>query len=177
MDIGLNEEQELLRKAARGFLEKECPEEHVRAMEADDKGYSPQLWRKIAELGWHGLMIAPQFGGSGLSFYDLCIVVEEAGRALLPGPFLPNHAVSHWLQQWAWKNLVRQFRSCIPCQQGNSADSQLPRIGVLAELLGLVRQLAGIRMGREHRAVLRGAIHKFRKSGNCRRGRPSRDVT
>jgi len=93
MDIGLNEEQELLRKAARGFLEKECPEEHVRAMEADDKGYSPQLWRKIAELGWHGLMIAPQFGGSGLSFYDLCIVVEEAGRALLPGPFLPNQVV------------------------------------------------------------------------------------
>jgi alkylation response protein AidB-like acyl-CoA dehydrogenase len=93
MDIGLNEEQELLKEAARGFLEKECPEEHVRAMEADEKGYSPELWRKIADLGWHGLMIAPEFGGSGLSFYDLCIVVEEAGRSLLPGPFIPNQAV------------------------------------------------------------------------------------
>jgi alkylation response protein AidB-like acyl-CoA dehydrogenase len=93
MDIGLNEEQELLKRAARGFLEKECPEEYVRAMEADEKGYSPQLWRKIADLGWHGLMIAPEFGGSGLSFYDLCIVVEEAGRSLLPGPFIPNQAV------------------------------------------------------------------------------------
>ncbi|MBV8139605.1 MAG: acyl-CoA/acyl-ACP dehydrogenase [Deltaproteobacteria bacterium] len=93
MDIGLNEEQELLKEAARGFLEKECPEEHVRAMEADERGYSPDLWRKIAGLGWHGLMIAPKFGGSGLSFYDLCIVVEEAGRSLLPGPFIPNQVV------------------------------------------------------------------------------------
>lgn len=93
MDIGLNEEQELLKGAARGFLEKECPEEHVRAMEADEKGYSPELWRKIADLGWHGLMIAPKFGGSGLSFYDLCIVAEEVGRSLLPGPFIPNQAV------------------------------------------------------------------------------------
>ena len=90
MDIGLNEEQELLRNSAREFLAKECPEQHVREMEADEKGYSPKLWRKIAELGWHGLMIPADFGGSGLSFYDLCIVVEEAGRSLLPGPFVPN---------------------------------------------------------------------------------------
>jgi 3-oxocholest-4-en-26-oyl-CoA dehydrogenase beta subunit len=90
MDIGLNEEQELLKSSARAFLEKECPEEHVRAMEADEKGYSPELWRKIAELGWHGLMIPVEFGGAGLSFYDLCIVAEEIGRSLLPGPFIPN---------------------------------------------------------------------------------------
>jgi alkylation response protein AidB-like acyl-CoA dehydrogenase len=93
MDIGLNEEQELLKRAARGFLEKECTEAHVRAMEADENGYRPELWRKIADLGWHGLMIGPKLGGSGLSFYDLCIVVEEAGRSLLPGPFIPNQVV------------------------------------------------------------------------------------
>lgn len=90
MDVGLNEEQELLKNSAREFLEKECPEAHVRAMEADEKGYSPELWRKIAELGWHGLMVPAEFGGFGLTFYDLCIVVEEAGRSLLPGPFIPN---------------------------------------------------------------------------------------
>jgi alkylation response protein AidB-like acyl-CoA dehydrogenase len=90
MDIGLNEDQELLKSAARDFLEKECPEQHVRAMEADEKGYSPELWRKIADLGWHGLMIPAEFGGAGLSFYDLCIVVEETGRSLMPGPFIPN---------------------------------------------------------------------------------------
>jgi alkylation response protein AidB-like acyl-CoA dehydrogenase len=90
MDIGLNEDQELMKSSARAFLEKECPEQHVRAMEADEKGYSPELWRKIADLGWHGLMIPPEFGGAGLSFYDLCIVVEEAGRSLMPGPFIPS---------------------------------------------------------------------------------------
>jgi alkylation response protein AidB-like acyl-CoA dehydrogenase len=90
MDLGLSEEQELLRNSARDFLEKECPEEHVRAMEEDEKGYSPELWKKMAELGWHGLMIPEEYGGSGFSFLDLCVLVEEFGRALVPGPFIPN---------------------------------------------------------------------------------------
>jgi alkylation response protein AidB-like acyl-CoA dehydrogenase len=59
-------------------------------MEANDQGYGPDLWRKIGELGWHGLMIPAEFGGSGLTFYDLCLVAEEAGRSLLPAPFIPN---------------------------------------------------------------------------------------
>ena len=92
MDLGLSEEQELLRNSARDFLEKECPEEHVRAMEEDERGYSPELWKKMGELGWHGLMIPEAQGGAGFSFLDLCVLVEEAGRALLPGPFIPNQA-------------------------------------------------------------------------------------
>jgi alkylation response protein AidB-like acyl-CoA dehydrogenase len=90
MDLGLSEEQELLKNSAREFLEKECPEEHVRAMEEDEKGYSPDLWKKMAELGWQGLMIPEAQGGAGFSFLDLCVLVEEVGRALLPGPFIPN---------------------------------------------------------------------------------------
>ncbi len=93
MDLGLSEEQELLRNSAREFLEKECPEEHVRAMEEDDKGYSPALWKKMADLGWQGLMIPEEYGGVGFSFLDLCILVEEFGRALVPGPFIPNQVV------------------------------------------------------------------------------------
>ncbi len=92
MDLGLSEEQELLKNSAREFLEKECPEEHVRAMEEDEKGYSPDLWKKMADLGWHGLMIPEDQGGAGFSFLDLCVLVEEVGRALLPGPFIPNQA-------------------------------------------------------------------------------------
>jgi alkylation response protein AidB-like acyl-CoA dehydrogenase len=90
MDLGLSEEQELLKNSAREFLEKECPEEHVRAMEEDEKGYSPELWKKMADLGWQGLMIPEEYGGAGFSFLDLCILVEECGRALVPGPFIPN---------------------------------------------------------------------------------------
>jgi alkylation response protein AidB-like acyl-CoA dehydrogenase len=94
MDLGLSEEQELLRNSAREFLEKECPEEHVRAMEEDAKGYSPELWKKMADLGWHGLMIPEEYGGAGFSFLDLCVLVEETGRALLPGPFMPNQVAA-----------------------------------------------------------------------------------
>jgi alkylation response protein AidB-like acyl-CoA dehydrogenase len=90
MDLGLSEEQELLKNSARDFLEKECPEEHVRAMEEDEKGYSPELWKKMADLGWQGLMVPEEYGGSGFSFLDLCVLVEEFGRALVPGPFIPN---------------------------------------------------------------------------------------
>ncbi len=90
MDLGLSEEQELLKNSAREFLEKECPEEHVRAMEEDEKGYSPALWKKMADLGWQGLMIPEAQGGAGFSFLDLCVLVEEFGRALVPGPFIPN---------------------------------------------------------------------------------------
>ncbi len=92
MDLGLSEEQELLKNSAREFLEKECPEEHVRAMEEDEKGYSPDLWKKTADLGWQGLMVPEAYGGADFSFLDLCILVEEFGRALVPGPFIPNAA-------------------------------------------------------------------------------------
>jgi len=88
MDLGLSEEQELLKNAARDFLEKECPETLVRAMEEDEKGYSPELWKKMAEQGWQGLLIPDNYGGAGFAYLDLIILIEEFGRALVPGPFL-----------------------------------------------------------------------------------------
>jgi alkylation response protein AidB-like acyl-CoA dehydrogenase len=88
MDLGLSEEQELLKNAARDFLEKECPETLVRAMEEDEKGYSPDLWKKMAEQGWQGLLIPDAYGGAGFSYLDLIILIEEFGRALVPGPFI-----------------------------------------------------------------------------------------
>ena len=88
MDLGLSEQQELLKNAARDFLEKECPESLVREMEEDEKGYSPDLWKKMAEQGWQGLLIPEQYGGAGFGFLDLIILVEEFGRALVPGPFI-----------------------------------------------------------------------------------------
>ncbi|MDA0365153.1 MAG: acyl-CoA/acyl-ACP dehydrogenase [Chloroflexi bacterium] len=88
MDLGLSETQELLKNAARDFLENECPEALVREMEEDEKGYSPQLWQKMAEQGWQGLLIPEEHGGAGFDFLDLCVLLEEFGRALVPGPFM-----------------------------------------------------------------------------------------
>jgi alkylation response protein AidB-like acyl-CoA dehydrogenase len=87
MDLSLTEEQELLQNSARDFLRQECPTTHVRAMEEDETGYSPELWKQIADLGWAGLMFPEQYGGSGYSFIELCVLMEEFGRALLPSPF------------------------------------------------------------------------------------------
>lgn len=88
MDLGLSEEQELLKNSARDFLEKECPESLVREMEDDEKGYSPDLWKKMAEQGWQGLLIPDAYGGAGFSYLDLIVLIEEFGRALVPGPFI-----------------------------------------------------------------------------------------
>ncbi|MFC1923943.1 acyl-CoA dehydrogenase family protein [Chloroflexota bacterium] len=88
MDIALSEEQEMLWKLARNFLADKCPKTLVREMEEDEKGYSPEVWNEMAELGWMGLVFPEEYGGSGGSFMDLVILLEEMGRACLPGPFL-----------------------------------------------------------------------------------------
>lgn len=88
MNLDLSEEQEMLQRIARDFLANECPKELVRGMEEDEKGYSPELWRKMADLGWMGLVLPDEYGGMGGSFLDMAILLEEMGRALVPGPFL-----------------------------------------------------------------------------------------
>jgi alkylation response protein AidB-like acyl-CoA dehydrogenase len=87
MDLGLTEAQQMLKNSAREFLETECPETYVRAMEEDERGYTPELWQQIADQGWLGLTFPEQYGGVGLNFVDLSILLEEMGRALLPGPY------------------------------------------------------------------------------------------
>lgn len=87
MDLSLTEEQELLQTSARDFLAQKCPTTHVRAMEEDDIGYSPELWKEASELGWAGLMFPEEYGGAGYSFIELCVLMEECGRALFPSPF------------------------------------------------------------------------------------------
>ena len=88
MDLGLTEEQELLKNFARDFLTNECTEQLVREMEEDERGYTDDLWRGMAEQGWMGLITAEEYGGTGMSFLDLCVLLEEFGRALVPGPYI-----------------------------------------------------------------------------------------
>lgn len=87
MDFGFSEEQELLRKSAADFLSKECPMTYVRQMMEDERGYSEDLWAKMAALGWMGLIYPEEFGGAGLTMVDLVVVLEEMGKVVMPGPF------------------------------------------------------------------------------------------
>jgi alkylation response protein AidB-like acyl-CoA dehydrogenase len=87
MDFGFSEEQEMLRKSARDFLAKESPMTYVRQMMEDERGFRDEQWRKMAELGWLGLILPEEHGGAGGDFVDLVVVLEEMGRVVLPGPF------------------------------------------------------------------------------------------
>jgi alkylation response protein AidB-like acyl-CoA dehydrogenase len=86
VDFAFSEEQEMLRQSAREFLAKECSPKVVRRLMESEDGYDATLWKKIADLGWTALGIPEQYGGVG-TFLDLVVVLEEAGRALMPGPF------------------------------------------------------------------------------------------
>ncbi|MBI4527378.1 MAG: acyl-CoA/acyl-ACP dehydrogenase [Deltaproteobacteria bacterium] len=89
MDFDFGEDQEILRKTAREFLNAECPAQLVRAVEETEAGYSAELWRKMADLGWPGLTVGEEYGGVAGSFIDLAILAEEIGRVLAPVPFIP----------------------------------------------------------------------------------------
>ena len=76
----------MLRRSSRDFLAKECSSKVVRKLMEGADAHDPELWKKMAGLGWTALGIPEQYGGVG-SFLDLIVVLEEGGRALLPGPF------------------------------------------------------------------------------------------
>lgn len=84
----------MLRSSARGFVDKECPTTLVRQIEDSESGYSPELWKKMAALGWMGLAIPGEYEGTGGSFLDLVLLIEEMGRGCLSGPFLSTVAVA-----------------------------------------------------------------------------------
>jgi alkylation response protein AidB-like acyl-CoA dehydrogenase len=90
MNFGFTEDQELLRDTARKFLDSECPTTFVRKMMADESAHATELWKKIAQLGWLGIIVPEEFGGSGGNFIDLIVILEEMGKSLVPGPFFAS---------------------------------------------------------------------------------------
>jgi len=87
MDLALSEEQEMVKKMAHDFLSDKFPKTVVKEIEESELGYSPELWREMAELGWMGLALPGKYGGGDMSFLDLAVLLEEMGRACLPGPY------------------------------------------------------------------------------------------
>ena len=87
MKLTLTEEQEMLKKTACDFLADKCSKTFVKQMEESETGYSRELWQEMAELGWMGLAFPEKYGGGDMSFLDLAVLLEEMGRACLPGPF------------------------------------------------------------------------------------------
>jgi alkylation response protein AidB-like acyl-CoA dehydrogenase len=90
MDFGLNEDQETLAKYARDFLTNECPTSFVRQMMENDTAHDQAFYSHMADLGWMGIAIPEEFGGQGMTYVDLGVLMEEMGRALVPGPFFAS---------------------------------------------------------------------------------------
>ena len=88
MDFGFSEEQDLLRAEVRKFLDARCPLERVRKLSETGPGYDAELWRELAELGWLGLTIPEAYGGAGLGWVDLVVLLQETGRSLFPSPLV-----------------------------------------------------------------------------------------
>ena len=87
MQFGLTESQEFLKNSARQFFAGECPSAEMRRLLGTDTAYDASLWSKLADQGYTGIIYPEAYGGVGLGKVELMLLMEEAGRALLPGPF------------------------------------------------------------------------------------------
>lgn len=88
MDFDLSKPQKLLKDSARAFMSRECGPERVRALMETATAHDDALWQGIADQGWTGLVIPEEHGGLGLGLVELAAVLEEMGRACLPGAFI-----------------------------------------------------------------------------------------
>ena len=116
MNFSFTEQQNMLRTMAREFLAGECPKSRTRELEKDVNGYDPGTWKRMAELGWMGLLLPEEYEGSGAGLMDMVVLMEEMGRNILPGPFFSTVALA-----------------ALPIMDFGSKDQQsryLPRIAI-----------------------------------------------
>jgi acyl-CoA dehydrogenase len=109
VNFGFTEEQQLLRRQIRRFLDDRCPLAEVRRLMETDAGYSQELWREMSGLAWVGLTVPEEFGGAGLGWVDLLIVLEETGRTLFPSPLIATTLASAALLRAGSESQQRRF--------------------------------------------------------------------
>src|SRR5436305_1877373 len=123
MDIGFTEEQRMLRESARRFFESECTAQFVRQRMAEPAAVTDMFWQKLAEQGWLGIVYPEEDGGSGLGLVDLVVLMEEMGRAVMPGPFLSTVLLAGAAIAEAGSSAQR--REWLPRIAGGSAKAAL----------------------------------------------------
>lgn len=142
----------MLRQSARALLERECASAHVRRMMEDERGYSPELWRKMAELGWLGLVLPESHGGAGLGYVDLVVVAEEMGRVLLPSPFIWTLAFAEAIKRAGSEEQKQRFLPAIARGELVATVAHLEASGNLEEsgiTMGARRAGKGFALGGE----------------------------
>jgi len=90
IDLTLTESQEMLRRTALDFMQRDAPKEVVQELQNTDTGYTHELWKKVADMGWLGITIPEQYGGAGIDLTSAGVLYEVLGRGPLPGPYLSS---------------------------------------------------------------------------------------
>lgn len=90
MEFTFSEEQDALRETVQSFLADASPRSYWRAMLEDERGFTDEVWQRVVELGWTGLLVPEEYGGLGLGMVDLVVVMEEMGRVPFPGPYFSS---------------------------------------------------------------------------------------
>lgn len=96
MDGKFSEEQEMVKSSAIEFLKAEFPKDLIRELEESELGYNKKQWKKMARLGWLGVLLPEKYNGMDMNFLDLAILMEQIGSYLMPGPFLST-VIGSWL--------------------------------------------------------------------------------
>jgi alkylation response protein AidB-like acyl-CoA dehydrogenase len=108
MQFGLSENQQLTKNAAREFFSSEYPMTEVRRILETETAHDASLWRKTAEQGWCGMTVPEAYGGMALGLVEIAAAMEEAGRALVPGPLLAHLTATAMLSAGGSEELKRR---------------------------------------------------------------------
>jgi acyl-CoA dehydrogenase len=138
VDLVLSEEQQLLQQTAREFVTGRSSLKRIRALrdEADADGFSRDLWREMARLGWVGILLPEALGGLGLGYRELMVVLEELGRGLMPEPMLST--------------VLLGANAILFAGSAKQRDTHLPAVAAGERLLALAAQEARSRYAVRH---------------------------
>jgi len=145
MDFRVTDAQTLLVNTAREFLRRRCPPTVVEESVSSERGFSTELWKEISLLGWPGLLIPPDYGGSGGSLLDVSLLVEEMGRACFPSPYVQSAVVATSLlvtaanraqRERVLPGLARGDRICTLALTEDSASFARDGLGLEGEVGG-----------------------------------------
>jgi alkylation response protein AidB-like acyl-CoA dehydrogenase len=161
MQFGLNESQEILKQNARQFFGGECPMTHVRHLAENKQPYDPALWSKMAAQGYMGIIFPEKYDGLGLGTVELILLMEEAGRALLPGPFWSTVAVAGGVID-AVASDAQKMRYLAPICRGEARSTlALLETGATWDLADVKLSVSGGKLSGEKLFVLDADVADF----------------
>ncbi len=146
MPLILTEEQTMLKEAADGFLNENAPIAHLRALRDshDADGVSRDLWKAFGEMGFAGVIIPEEHGGTGLGAVEAGVVAEALGRTLTPSPFMGSGVLSAKVlidggsseQQGAWLPRIAAGEAILSLAVDEGAKHRPSAIATTAERSG-----------------------------------------